>query len=215
MAIPVAGKPKLEDHELELLMSFITNKTFPRGHVFFKQGYRPTNALYLMRSGKVSVRSSALGADLETLVGIFGFTVEGETTTVSEGGYFGADSLYSPGEAKPSPYTITAEEDCTIGVLTMEDILSILLSREKEPVPLNELEMYRILGAGTFGKVWLCSKRNTKDAYALKVQSKRKMIEYGQVEGVIREKTAMARLDHPFIIKLVSSYKVSLLACIE
>ena len=62
---------------------------------------------------------------------------------------------------------------------------------------------------GTFGKVWLVSNKKTgnKDAYALKVQRKREIIKYNQVDGVIREKQVMEKLAHPFIIRLVNSYQ--------
>lgn len=72
---------------------------------------------------------------------------------------------------------------------------------------MQDLDMIRILGAGTFGKVWLVTRKGTKNAYALKVQVKKQLIEYNQAEGVIREKNIMAQLDHPFIIKLVGSWK--------
>lgn len=212
MAIPVGNKPKLEEHMAEIMTGLIENKPFPKGYVFMAEGRRSPNTLFLIRSGKVSVRSSQYGPGVETLVGIFGHKTVGEETTISGGGYFGLDTLKTPDEGKPDAarYTITSEEECTVGLLRMGDIWPIIMSGAPggEAIPLNELEMHRILGAGTFGKAWLVSKTGTNDVYALKVQSKRKMIEYGQVEGVIREKNTMARLNHPFIIKLVSSMKV-------
>jgi serine/threonine protein kinase len=74
-------------------------------------------------------------------------------------------------------------------------------------IPFEELERHCILGAGTFGKVWLVSRKGTNDAYALKVQVKRQLIEHHQAEGVLREKNIMAQLDSPFIISLSATYQ--------
>jgi hypothetical protein len=38
------------------------------------------------------------------------------------------------------------------------------------------------------------SRKGTHDAYALKVQVKKQLIEYNQTEGVIREKNIMAQV---------------------
>ena len=67
--------------------------------------------------------------------------------------------------------------------------------------------MIRIIGAGTFGKVWLCTMNGSNEAFALKTQVKKQLIEYNQADGVIREKNIMEKLDHPFIIKMESSFK--------
>jgi CRP-like cAMP-binding protein len=180
MALPIAHMSKLESFEAELLSTMIKDVTFPKGHVFFTEGCAADSCLFLIRSGKVSVRSSLLGSEIEGLVGLFGFKTEGEKSYISEGGFFGADTIKTPGEGKtgPAKYTVTVEDECVVGVLTMKDIWATLMhAPEGKVIPFNQLEMYRILGAGTFGKVLLVSQMGTKDAYALKVQGKRKTIE--------------------------------------
>jgi len=72
---------------------------------------------------------------------------------------------------------------------------------------LDMIEKHRILGAGTFGQVWLVTDKKDNVPYALKVQSKRLLLEYDQVDGVLREKNIMAQLNHPFIIKLVGAFQ--------
>ena len=97
-----------------------------------------------------------------------------------------------------------------LGVLTIKDIRSVIgRDRKKKDmqIPFEELERHCILGAGTFGKVWLVSRKGTNDAYALKVQVKRQLIEHHQAEGVLREKNIMAQLDSPFIISLSATYQ--------
>lgn len=208
MAIPFPNNRKFKKDQIDALTGFIVEVKFKKGHIFFVEGIRTTPALFFVRSGKVSVSSSKLGLGFEWLG--FALGIE-ETKPISEGGYFGND-LIDPNEddlALPK-YTATAETDCIVGVLTW-DSFKFAFGPEtptgESAIPFEDLVKHKILGAGTFGKVWLVSQKGTKDAYALKVQNKRQLIEFGQAEGVTREKNIMARLDHPFIIKLVSSYK--------
>jgi serine/threonine protein kinase len=72
---------------------------------------------------------------------------------------------------------------------------------------LATLKKVKMLGSGTFGQVWLVTHNETKDAYALKIQIKRELIDNGQASGVVREKNLMAVLDHPFVIKLVNAFQ--------
>ena len=83
----------------------------------------------------------------------------------------------------------------------------MIASAASSGLTLSDLDKHKLLGAGTFGKVFLVTKKGTKDAYALKIQYKKQLIEYGQAAGVIRERDVMAKLDHQFIIKLVTSYQ--------
>lgn len=94
----------------------------------------------------------------------------------------------------------------------------------EEPPPLNELKLHRILGIGAFGKVWLVEhelkqggglfkKKKKVDrpgpprVFALKVMSKRKVLESQLEEAIIRERNFLAILKHPFILHLVQSYQ--------
>ena len=87
-------------------------------------------------------------------------------------------------------------------------------------ITLDSLEKYKILGAGTFGQVWLVSEKGKKKrrsfrkvsesvdtSYALKIQYKRDLIIYNQVESVINEKNILETIDHPFVLRLVNTYK--------
>ena len=194
MTVPI-DKPNLTDAEYTSLAAKSEEKTYKKGHVFFTEGKQTHGTLYSVRSGKVSLRSK-----------------DGKAKIISEAGYFGEDNILKTDyhgniEAKA---TATALEDCTVAVLTIKDIRSVIgRDRKKKDlqIPFDELEKHRILGAGTFGRVWLVSRKGTKDAYALKIQVKRQLIEHHQAEGVIREKNIMAQLDSPFIISLSATYQ--------
>lgn len=75
---------------------------------------------------------------------------------------------------------------------------------------MSDLKKHTMLGAGTFGRVWLVSKEardGSRRPYALKIQSKYVLVQNSQAKGVVQEKNIMARLQHPFIIQLVQTYK--------
>ena len=207
--IPFGKRKGPEEHDLDLLVGGIKEQTFPKGHVFFNEGKLHTPCLYLIRSGEVSIRSSK-HPNLES---ILGFNVgSGEVNIIGKNGYFGNDTLgdNEKGEFGMAKYTVVATEDVKVGVLDLTAIQNVLKSKDKveeEKLGMDDLNMIRILGAGTFGKVWLVSNKKTKDAYALKVQVKKQLIEYNQADGVIREKNIMELIDHPFIIKMASHWK--------
>ena len=54
-------------------------------------------------------------------------------------------------------------------------------------------------------QVWLTSHQKTDRVYAMKIQYKRELIEYGQAEGVLREKQVMERMNHPFVMSLINA----------
>ena len=202
------GKRKnpVEDNELGLLAAAIKDTTFKKGHVFFTEGKHCLPALYLIREGSVSIHTSK---NLN-LAWLLGFNVsKADAKIIEKNGYFGNDTMgdNESGEFGIAQYTVTALEDVVVGVLDMIAIKKVIAAKSEVKVTMDDLTMVRILGAGTFGKVWLVSNKKTKDSYALKVQNKKDIIDYNQVDGVIREKDIMAKVDHPFLIKMISHWK--------
>jgi hypothetical protein len=196
----------MDEHYLSLLAEAIKVETFAKGHVFFTEGKRCVPTLYLVRNGSVSIHSSK-NLDLMQLLG-FSLSKANDKIIEKEG-YFGNDTMgdNESGEFGVAQYTVTALEDVVVGVLDLIAIKSVMGVEPQAKITSDDLTMIRILGAGTFGKVWLVSCEGTKETYALKVQNKKDIIDYNQVDGVIREKDIMIKLDHPFLIKLVNHWK--------
>ena len=104
-------------------------------------------------------------------------------------------------------------EDAKIGKLTLKNIGMVLhdpqrLGRSRKGgsrhnIDTKTLERRKVLGAGTFGTVWLTRHPPTDTPYALKVQYKRQLIESHQAKGVVREKNVMTRMHHPFVMNLI------------
>lgn len=76
-----------------------------------------------------------------------------------------------------------------------------------EDILRSDLELVGMLGRGSFGLVQLMKHKVTKKTYALKQVCKSQVVQLGQQEHVLSEKNVMAQMNHPFIIRLYSTYK--------
>jgi cGMP-dependent protein kinase 1 len=74
---------------------------------------------------------------------------------------------------------------------------------------MDELEKIKILGEGTFGRVYLVRAARAKYAehYALKVQQKAQIDDLKQKKNIMNEKKIMEILDHPFILRLEATFQ--------
>jgi len=71
----------------------------------------------------------------------------------------------------------------------------------------TDLELRRILGVGTFGRVKLVVHKPTGEAYALKCMRKAQVVATKQQSHVLNEKKILAMMEHPFILALVQTYQ--------
>eukprot|EP00511_Aplanochytrium_stocchinoi_P009043 CAMPEP_0204864676 /NCGR_PEP_ID=MMETSP1348-20121228/4220_1 /ASSEMBLY_ACC=CAM_ASM_000700 /TAXON_ID=215587 /ORGANISM="Aplanochytrium stocchinoi, Strain GSBS06" /LENGTH=658 /DNA_ID=CAMNT_0052015361 /DNA_START=640 /DNA_END=2613 /DNA_ORIENTATION=+ len=67
---------------------------------------------------------------------------------------------------------------------------------------LEDFEMVRVLGKGSFGKVILCRKKDTQKLYAVKVLKKKHVLKRKQLRHAKTERSVLGYLDHPFVVKL-------------
>lgn len=67
---------------------------------------------------------------------------------------------------------------------------------------ISDFVILRILGRGSFGKVFLVQKKDTGNYYALKCLRKQQMIEYQAVKDTFVEKTIGLLADHPFLVSM-------------
>ena len=68
-----------------------------------------------------------------------------------------------------------------------------------------KLEDFQIdgrLGKGAYGKVLLVTHKATDEQFAMKVLSKRHIIESSTVDEVLRERDALSQLSHPYVVRL-------------
>jgi len=202
--IPAFANSDVTDSEYRSLISLMKDKTLNSGVTIVQEKSTISGAIYMIRTGGVTISSSQ----------------DNKSKTVSEGGYFGEHTMHQPSyESKVSAITHTKTD---MGSISYQDIKSVIRDMSRlqvggskknsfidRSIQINELTKHRILGVGTFGKVWLVTHEKNKKTspYALKIQNKRVLLDAHMVDGVKREAQIMAALDHPFIIKMMNLYQ--------
>eukprot|EP00741_Cyanophora_paradoxa_P022195 tig00021435_g21425.t1 len=92
-------------------------------------------------------------------------------------------------------------------------------SRAPEPSPaavqppkrtmLEDFEILKVLGRGSFAKVLLVRKRDTKELYAMKVIRKDAVVKSRQIRGTVTERAILSDVQHPFIVKLHYAFQTN------
>jgi protein kinase X len=72
---------------------------------------------------------------------------------------------------------------------------------------LDYFMLLQTLGTGTFGQVRLCQQKATGKYFCLKILSKEKIVRLKQTEHVKSEKSVLAQISHPFIVKLYATFQ--------
>lgn len=202
MGVPIFANSNFQPYEMSRLTDLVTEVTFQQGELLAEEGQPAQQNLYIIRSGKIVVANE-----------------NGMINNLTQGDYFG-ESLIVAEDGAVSQQTITAEVQTSCGVLTRSAIESVIghisrlgktlapvASRLDKSINFKDLVKFRILGVGTFGKVWLVSHKKSGMPYALKMLNKREIIGHHQVEGVIREKNIMTSIDHPFVVNLICTFQ--------
>lgn len=99
---------------------------------------------------------------------------------------------------------------CTVTVLT----LSHTVDWRPVDISLSDLVTKQVLGRGSYGFVTLMTDareahlpEDQKTLYALKAVSKQRVVETHQKGHIYNEKMLMAQLCHPFLVKLLATFK--------
>lgn len=92
-------------------------------------------------------------------------------------------------------------------------------SRNK-PLSIDDFDLLKVIGKGSFGKVMQVRKKDTKKIYALKAIRKSYIVSKSEVTHTLAERTVLARIDCPFIVPLKFSFQSQeklylVLACIN
>jgi hypothetical protein len=203
---------------LAALVTQFTDREFDASTQIIKEGELTKAALYFVRKGKVRLTSKDGSRD----------------NIIDAGGYFGEDMLeIDIGGLRKSTscvanYSVNTFSDGLVaGVLSISECRKVFdttrlssgksvkqLSMVQTEIKLSQLKKHGILGAGTFGQVWLVTdSANTgpMQPYALKIQSKYELIQNHQAKGVIQEKNLLKEVRHPFVSNQVEAYQVRLI----
>ncbi|XP_014662006.1 PREDICTED: RAC-alpha serine/threonine-protein kinase-like, partial [Priapulus caudatus] len=85
--------------------------------------------------------------------------------------------------------------------------LDLLDSIPKKKVALDDFELLKVLGKGTFGKVILCKERATGGLYAIKILKKEVIIAKDEVAHTLTENRVLQTTKHPFLTSLKYSFQ--------
>lgn len=76
-------------------------------------------------------------------------------------------------------------------------------------VGLDDFELLRVLGKGSFGKVFLVRLIATQQVFAMKVLKKSDVVRRRQVEHTKAERRIMGGIDHPFVVPLRFAFQTA------
>lgn len=80
---------------------------------------------------------------------------------------------------------------------------SILVSTDKaSSLKIEDFQLLKVVGRGSFGKVYMAKKKDTGKVYAVKTLKKDFIIKTNQVTNTKIERDIMQLITHPFVAKL-------------
>ncbi|PWA01999.1 hypothetical protein BB558_001868 [Smittium angustum] len=79
--------------------------------------------------------------------------------------------------------------------------------KENIKLSIDNFDLLKVIGRGSFGKVFQVRKKDTGRIYAMKVLSKSKIIMRSEVAHTLAERNVLARINHPFIVPLKFSFQ--------
>ena len=194
-----------------VLVDSLTEEKYAKDEHIIEQD-EEGDAFFIIVSGSVRVTRRDPATDAFILI----------KDKLPPGAYFGEMALLQPEGRRMA--TVTANEPTVVMSLDREKFqelvgsMSDILQRETErrqrelekasrdPILMEDLEVIKVLGVGTFGRVKLVRHKPTGVAYALKCMRKGQMVAMKQVAHVLNEKQLLANCDHPFLISMVSSF---------
>lgn len=78
---------------------------------------------------------------------------------------------------------------------------------------INDFDMLKVLGKGTFGKVMLAKQKITGDVFAIKILKKSMVLEKDELAHTLTENAVLAKCQHPFLTELRYSFQTPDLLC--
>ncbi|ODQ65300.1 kinase-like protein [Nadsonia fulvescens var. elongata DSM 6958] len=80
-------------------------------------------------------------------------------------------------------------------------------NQNHRPLTIEDFDLLKVIGKGSFGKVMQVRKRDTQRIYALKTIRKAHIISRSEVTHTLAERTVLAQIDNPFIVPLKFSFQ--------
>lgn len=96
--------------------------------------------------------------------------------------------------------------DAPIPVGEIKINLCFKVSKNKH-MTVDDFELLKVIGKGSFGKVMQVKKKDTGRIYAMKIIKKSHIVERDEVSHTLAEKTVLTKINHPFIVPLKYSFQ--------
>mmetsp|Transcript_31020 Transcript_31020/g.35337 ORF Transcript_31020/g.35337 Transcript_31020/m.35337 type:complete len:459 (+) Transcript_31020:632-2008(+) len=84
---------------------------------------------------------------------------------------------------------------------------SIIFSRGGQKVTFEDFNLIKVIGRGSFGKVMLVEKKDSRSVYAMKTLRKDQLIDKEQIEHTKTEKQILESVQHPFLVSLEYAFQ--------
>jgi serum/glucocorticoid-regulated kinase 2 len=91
----------------------------------------------------------------------------------------------------------------------MEETAGAAAARPRVTINLEAFDIIRVVGKGSFGKVFLVREKETSTLYAMKVLKKDYIIRKNQVEHTKTERNVLGYVHHPFIVGLNMAFQTA------
>ncbi|CAE7204718.1 for [Symbiodinium sp. CCMP2592] len=171
-----------------------------RGQFLFKEGDLASH-FFIIKEGEVVVSKG--GEIIRTL---------GSFSTFGEAELLSKKTRYFSVKCKSDTVTVLAMDTMIFELLVKDQVSEQLhnqLRLRRTDIGLKDLRKLRVIGHGTFGTVQLMEHQPSGMRYALKRIRRSQAIARGQQQSLCNERELLTDLDHPFILKLVRTFKDS------
>ncbi|CAO3692518.1 unnamed protein product [Rhizopus stolonifer] len=115
------------------------------------------------------------------------------------------------GAIKIQPQFDSKMEDQVLNIAGGTGVMHVQLcyrpQQQSTPITFDAFELLRVIGRGSFGKVYVVRKKDTNRIYAMKVLRKSRIISRSEVTHTMAEKTVLAKIRNPFIVPLKFAFQ--------
>ena len=219
--IAVFKDSELDDKQINGLLDLMHHCEYSHSvdEIIMKAGEKVEPAMYFVREGCVTLEMN-----------------RGQTKqTIAKGSFFGEKNMLLDQNKDGQKHfkiraimTAIAHPNTKVDILYLEECRKVVNTRLLglgKPAPVSaidasiqwaDLRRHKMLGAGSFGQVWLASvpdqdgsdeTGDKRRIVALKVQAKHQLVESSQAARVVAERNILASLHSPFIIRLYSTFQ--------
>lgn len=85
--------------------------------------------------------------------------------------------------------------------------LSYKKPEKNKKMKMEDFDLLKVIGQGSFGKVMQVRKKDTGRIYAMKIIRKANIVERDEVEHTIAERNVLAKINHPYIVNLKFAFQ--------